>query len=357
MTLDTAIRKNGERLTGAISRRFPVPPTALVAGPELNLTVGNPDQPFWTASIDKVFIATLIAQLFDKGACAPDTSLGKLLPHAEFEFLPAASGVVNARDVTIEHLLSHTSGLPDIILPPRGHHTDCSIQAIEAHPGRIWKVSELLEQAAGLPPVGPPGSKFLYSDTAYLLLIRIIEEATGNSVGEQLSSNIFEPCGMATAAAWVNAGPEQLRALLPSLAPFWLRTPGLDIREAFAPNLTWFNGMGGPASAMDLVRFQRAFHGGDLCDRRWIEFFSTPRNRFTGGVHYGAGMVSLRFSGFFPLLRGYPQPIGGLGYTATHMFYYQHQRTHLILNFHSYRRMPASFNAHIRLARMIRDYG
>lgn len=58
-----------------------------------------------------------------------------------------------------------------------------------------------------------------------------------------------------------------------------------------------------------------------------------------------------------PFLRGYPEPVGGLGYTATHMFYYPRQRTHVILNFHAHARMQASFMAHIRLARLVKEYG
>lgn len=68
-------------------------------------------------------------------------------------------------------------------------------------------------------------------------------------------------------------------------------------------------------------------------------------------------MGALRFAGFFPLLRGYPQPVGGLGYTATHMFYYPEQDTHVVLDYHAHRRMQASFQMHIRLAGFIKQYG
>src|SRR5699024_7769483 len=116
-------------------------------------------------------------------------------------------------------------------------------------------------------------------------------------------------------------------------------------------------GLGGPSTANDLVLFQRALHSGQLCDVAWVEFFATPRNRFRPGIHYGAGMNALRFSGFFPLLRNYPHPVGGLGYTATHMYYYSEQQTHVVLNYHAHRRMQASFQMHIRLAGLIKRYG
>src|SRR5699024_1838907 len=107
MSLDTAIPKTVEKLRRTTSRTFPSP-VALVTGPRLEFSVGDADQPFYVASIDKVFIATLIAQLFDDKHFQPDTAIGDLLTADDLAPLPAAPGVDNARDVTVEHLLSHT---------------------------------------------------------------------------------------------------------------------------------------------------------------------------------------------------------------------------------------------------------
>lgn len=357
MSAENAIRRTVAKLERTSDARTPVPPIALVRGPKLALSAGDPDQPFWTASIDKVFIATLIAQLIDAGMFSPETPIGRLLPHAELGALPAAQGVAIGRDVTVEQLLSHTSGLPDVIIPPRGYTTECSIKELPEDPSRIWTLAEFLAQAVHLPPFAKPGERFRYSDTGYFLLIRIIEEASGTGFGDRLRRRIFDPCEMHTSAQWVEADADRLAALVPELAPFSLGGPGHDDRAAFAPNLTWSNGMGGPSTANELVRFQRALHGGELCDPQWISFMGTPRSRFRPGIHYGAGMVALRFAGFFPLMRGYPEPVGGLGYTSTHMFYYPAQRTHVILNYHAHRRMNTSFQMHIRLAGLIKRFG
>lgn len=357
MDVERALQKAAQRMRRTASRRFPDPPIALVTGPRIELSVGDPDQPFFTASIDKVFISTLVAQLFDDGQCGPDTPIGRLLPAGDLAPLPAAPGVDNARDVTVQHLLSHTSGLPDVMLPPRGHHTDCSIENLAANPRRVWTIAEFLEQAEDLPPVARPGERFLYSDTAYFLLIRIVEEARGGSFAEQLRARIFEPAGMAHSAEWVDADEGELDRLAPKLAPFWLDGAGSDTGRSFAPNLTWTNGIGGPSTANDLVRFQRELHRGALCDPEWVRLAGTPRNRLRPGIHYGAGMVALRFGEFFPLLRGYPVPTGGLGHTATHMFHYPQQQTHVVLNYHAHRRMQASFQMHVRLAGLINRYG
>lgn len=321
------------------------------------MSVGDPDQPFWIASVDKVFIATLVAQLFDAGACSPESRIGELLPAAEIALLPTVDGVDAGRDITIEHLLSHTAGLPDVMLPPRGHRSACSIAQIQAAPERVWTTPEMLDQVEHLPALARPGERFRYGDTAYLLLIRILEEARGESFGTLLRERIFVPSGMAASAEWASSDPGSLPSLARRLAPFWLDRSTRGDPQQFAPNLTWRSGIGGVATANDLVRFQRALHAGALCDANWIGVMSAPPHRLRPGVHYGAGMVTLRFGGFSPWMRGYPEPVGGLGYTATHMFFYPEQRTHLVLNFHAHARMQASVLAHIRLARLIAARG
>ncbi|MGO0575881.1 hypothetical protein [Ornithinimicrobium panacihumi] len=53
------------------------------------------------------------------------------------------------------------------------------------------------------------------------------------------------------------------------------------------------------------------------------------------------------------LLRGLPEPVGGLGISAMHSFYYADQDAHVVLNFHSTRAMAASFQTHIAIARAL----
>lgn len=329
-------------------------PTVLVRGPLVEVTTGDPDQPFFIASIDKVFIATLIAQLVDEGRIDPSSSIADLLPRQEIALLPARptdSGPPTS-SITVQQLLSHTSGLPDVMFPPRGHQSACSIRAIEANPERAWTTPEMLAEAENLPSLAAPGSVFHYGDTAYLLLIRIAEEARDAAYGDMLRSRIFERSGMADTASWVGATGDTLDSLHTRLAPFTLSARG-DGR-AHLHNLVWTNGLGGISTANDLVRFQEHLHAGLLCSADAVQMMAADPRRLRPGIHYGSGLAILRFGGFSPFFRGYPQPVGGLGYTATHMFYYPQQKTHVVLNFGSHRAMARSFREHIRLAGLIR---
>src|ERR687894_85749 len=335
-----------------IGRRRPSMPTpqVFVVSPHVKLEVGG-SRPFHSASVGKVMTATLIAMLVEQDRLGLDSPLGKLLPSSDLAGLPAAPGVDNTTDVTVEHLLTHTSGLPDYFEPPRGGRTAVSVRTVAAEPDRRWTPAELLTEVRGLPPVGRPGDRFRYGDTAFVLLGRIVEEATGEPFNSVLRERVFAPSGMERSSTPYSdaRAPADLASL--DVAPFWLG--GHELSRALSMSLDWAGG-GIVTPPADLVSFQRALHGGRLVARDTLAWMATPRRRRRRGIHYGAGIVTVRFGEFTPpFLRGLPEPIGGLGHFATHMFYYPRQDAHVVLNFHAYRRMNQSFIVHARIARLL----
>lgn len=350
-----ARQDSAERLQAALerdARRWsPMPPPqVLVASPGLEIESGGA-QPFHTASIGKVMTATLVAMLVEEGRLGVDSPLGTLLPAADVDGLPAAPGVDVHTDVTVEHLLTHTSGLPDYFEPPRGTRTAVSTKTAAAQPDRYWSPAELLDEARHLPAVGRPGERFRYGDTVFVLLGRIVEEATGEPFNAALRKRVLEPSGMERSSTPYSDArtPADLAGL--DVAPFWLG--GHELSRALSISLDWAGG-GIVAPPADLVSFQRALHGGHLVTAETLRWMAAPRRRRRRGIHYGAGTVTVRFGEFTPpFLRGLPEPVGGLGHFATHMFYYPRQRAHVVLNFHSYRRMNQSFMTHARIARLL----
>ncbi|CAM3419330.1 serine hydrolase domain-containing protein [Isoptericola cucumis] len=328
------------------------PPQVLVVAPGLELETGG-SQPFHTASVGKVMTATVVAQLVEQGRLGFDSPVGKLLPASDLDGLPAAPGVDVAADVTVEHLLTHTSGLPDFFEPPRGTRTAVSTRSVAALPDRYWSPAALLAETHHLPPVGRPGETFRYSDTVFVLMGRIVEEATGETFNAQLRERVFEPAGMGRSSTPYSDArtPADLAGL--DVAPFWLGRH--ELSRALSISLDWAGG-GIVAPPADLVSFQRALHDGRLVSPETLAWMTTPRHRRRRGIHYGAGMVTVRFGEFTPpFLRGLPEPVGGLGHFATHMFFYPRQRAHVILNFHAYSRMNQSFMTHARIARLLAE--
>lgn len=338
-------------LDRATRRRTGMPkPQVLVRAPGFEFAYGEASTPFHAASVGKLVTAALVASLVEEGRASFDSPIGALLPSAEIAGLPIASGFDIARDLTVEHLLTHTSGLPDYFEPPGKAHTAASLSVAASDPHRVWTPSDLLDEIRPLPAFGPPGKRFHYSDTGYIALGRILEEALGQSFAAILKTRIFDPTGMARSGTPYDATliPEDMSSL--DVAPLWLGNH--EISRTRSPSLDWAGG-GIVATTEDLARFQTALHGGQIISPASLAHLARIRNRLRRGIHYGAGTMTLRFAEFFPLLRGLPQPVGHLGATATHLFYYPEQDAHVVLNFHSTREMRASFDAHIRIARLL----
>ncbi|HEY8742765.1 MAG TPA: serine hydrolase domain-containing protein, partial [Chloroflexota bacterium] len=146
-----------------------------LANLELQVPVA-PHMVFRLGSITKQFTALAILMLLEAGKLALDEPLTTLLPE-----YPAPSHVV-----TVEHLLTHTSGIKNLTSMP------------ELVP--LWRkdmtLPELIDLFKDLPLEFTPGDRYAYSNSGYLLLGAIIERLSGVSYEQFLRERIFEPLGM-----------------------------------------------------------------------------------------------------------------------------------------------------------------
>ncbi len=144
-----------------------------LANLELNVPVRT-DTIFQIQSITKTFTASAIMLLVEEGRISVEDKITKHLAN-----LPETW-----RDVTVRHLLSHTSGIKDFINEP------IMDLRLDIQPGDV--VEALREKPLNF----QPGGKYAYSNTGYHLLAMIIREVTGQHWGEFLKERIFDPLGM-----------------------------------------------------------------------------------------------------------------------------------------------------------------
>lgn len=141
---------------------------------------------FATASAGKVFVAVGILQLIEEGKLRFDDNIGDLL---DFD-LKAID-----RSITVRQLLCHTSGIPDYFDEETMSEYD---ELWRDYPNyKIRKSSDLIPLFIDKPMMYPPGQKFQYNNTGFVVLGLIIEKITGQLFDKYLRENIFEPCGMA----------------------------------------------------------------------------------------------------------------------------------------------------------------
>ncbi|WP_127476675.1 serine hydrolase domain-containing protein [Microbacterium sulfonylureivorans] len=338
-------------------RRASLPdPQVLVRAPGLEFAAGDRDRRFHAASVGKMMTATLALQLAETGALDLDVPITALLPAGETDRLFAREGRDAAASVTPHHLLTHTSGVADYFDGPN--------DTGESFTSRVTRRRDELYTAGRLlafsrehqRPVGAPGERFSYSDTGYVLLARVIEEAGGAPLGTQLHDRILGPAGMDASCLLFHTMPGGTASVDPDpgaalgIAP--ILVDGVDLSRARSLSCDW--GGGGVVSTVDdLHRFAAAWHGGALLGDASRERMTRIEHRFRPGIHYGAGLMELRYAGFFPLLFGLPRTIGHLGVTGVHLFSDPARDITIVLNLHSTAEMTDSFQLHIRLLQKV----
>jgi CubicO group peptidase (beta-lactamase class C family) len=139
------------------------------------------------ASLTKPITATAIMMLAEQHRLTYDDPLSK--------FLPGFTDPVGM--VTIRHLLTHTSGIPD--------YPELNVD----RPGITN--AEVLAALQTVPkPVFPPGQKYEYCNGGYVLLGSIVENVSGQPLPRFLESQIFKPLGMIS--TFVLTSPDQKTA-------------------------------------------------------------------------------------------------------------------------------------------------
>lgn len=133
---------------------------------------------FHMASLTKLFVGTSIMQLYEKGLLDIDETAGHYLPYFKLKDKRYSR-------ITVRHILSHTSGIPDI--------EDYEWDKPQFDDEALERYVKSLENLALL---WDPGTKFMYSNIAYEILGDIIAKASGETFESYVEKNIFEPLKM-----------------------------------------------------------------------------------------------------------------------------------------------------------------
>ncbi len=274
------------------------------------------------------------------------TPVGDLVPEDTLKGLFVYREVDQRHEVTVDHLLTHTSGMADNF----GDKVKKGPQFMEmilSEPDRLWDADSILEFCReNLNAVNPPGTHFHYSDPGYVLLGKLIELVTGKRFHQNLQERIFYPLGMTE--SYFLFSP--LRSAHGPINKIELQ--GLDVSGY--NSLSCDQGGGGVVSTpRDLDIFIRALFQGQLVEKELLNGMMSFPHKFRNGIYYGRGTMELRMEGLFLLLRGYPRLRGHIGILSTHLWYDEANDISYVLNFGSERHMRLSFQALIRLVNMM----
>lgn len=342
-----------ETLFQKIQRKSPARPLqARVFSQKLGLNYTYPsnstNQPYHLASIGKLFTATLIQLLAGRGAFSINDPICRFFTPEELDRLFVYKGNDYASQVTIEHLLGHTSGIADYF---EGLTTtrESFLDGVVTDRDHLWTPAELVDfTRANQQAVGRPGQRYNYSDTGYILLGQLVEKVTGKPFAQNLADEIFRPLDMRDTYLMFCAEP--LNTPKKPIAEIWIGKQ--EVSQYNSLSCDWSGG-GIVSTTADLLKFSQALRGGLLLPASTLAEMDKARHKFRAGIHYGLGMMEIHFNEFFFLLRGLPKVYGHIGILATHLFYDPIHEAHIILNFGATDRMVESFQALIQIENIL----
>ncbi len=141
---------------------------------------------FLIASISKVFTASAIYRYIDKGVLTLQDPINKWIPRS------ITDKINNANKAKIGHLLSHTSGIADYY----------TLQFDLDRINRIsnnWSKEDVLKYTYGVKATNEVGETYYYSNTNFLLLSIILENASGLSFKQVYQQEVFSPLNLSSA--------------------------------------------------------------------------------------------------------------------------------------------------------------
>ncbi len=209
-----------------------------LANCELSVPNG-PETRFHIASVSKAFTAAAILLLEERGKLATSASVATYLP-----------GYPNGDKITLVHLLTHSSGIPNV-----NNFPDYDRESFFPH-----TLPQIVSLFRDKPLDFEPGTNHRYSNSNYNLLALVVETVAGQSYGDFLRANIFEPLGLGSTLHDGEASmPIPNRAT--GMEPQGLR--GLKL----APRIDWSIKTGNGSlvtTAADLAKFARSVFEGRL---------------------------------------------------------------------------------------------
>lgn len=222
-------------------------------------------------SISKQFTAVTIMMLVEEGKVGLNDTISAYL-----NGLPSAWN-----HVTIKHLLTHTSGIPDFE-EVIGYGSYRNVFTDEA----------LIKTVSALPMDFSPGEKWSYSNTGYVLLGMLLEKVTGKPYPEVIQERIFQPLGM------LESRDSDPVVIIPHRAAgYALERKSLENRDAMQPSAC--KGAGTLVSTvLDMAKWDAALYAEKLVkSSSWEQIWMPVKLNDGTTFPYGFGWLLMPWQG------------------------------------------------------------
>lgn len=231
---------------------------------------------FNIASVEKLFTAVVVFELIEEGKLALGGKLCDYLPSYPLK---------DACPITIDQLLTHTSGLGDVMSPRL-------IRAVD----RFKTPQDYIDTFGKDPLLFTPGKRWAYSNFGYAVLGRIVEAVEGKPFAEVMTKRIYEKANMKDSTRLASAANASDVAV-----PYASSLPNGKGKLEYGPerDARRFLPLPGPfccsfTSVRDLYDFSQALLAGRLVSKKSLELMVKTDRTAPGDLvdHYGYGVMT-----------------------------------------------------------------
>lgn len=277
------------------------------------------DQPFFIASVTKMFTATILMQLVDEGQVQFDDKITALLKHIDLKGIHTYRGKDWSDQLTVRHLVHQTSGLADFF-------EDSFVEKFKRGDDFAYDLTDVLPVVRGMKAQFVPNDKrSYYSDTNYILLGTVIETVTGKDLPSLFKTRIFEPLGMCDTYIFDHTQSQNHSEPV----PFYNKSLRLDLPLALSSMAA--DG-GGVWTLTDGLRFLRAYFAGELFKPSNLDDMQNWNSIFFP-FQYGYGLMRYKLPRWMNLFRETTEFIGHMGVIGSWAFYAPKEDIYLVGSF------------------------
>jgi CubicO group peptidase (beta-lactamase class C family) len=303
----------------------------------------NKDSQYYIASINKLFVSSLILKLVTENKLNLSDKIAKYLPEDLVRGLHIYKGKDHSNDLCIIHLLSQTSGLPCYLIDKQANGKKAMTE-LEAGIDQPWPIDKVIYEVKRMKPHFPPGakSKAKYIDTNHQILSLILEEIIGDPINIALK-NLFQElnlantyiCGEVSNDSYVPIRYKSQTIQLPQ----FLRSTHNDIIS----------------TAKDQMTFIKAFFSGYFYPKERLNELQKWNTIFFP-FKYGIGIQKFYLPRILSPFQSFPDMIGHSGSTGSVAFHIPDMQLYITGTTNQQAKPGVAFQTMIRIVNRLKNW-
>ena len=268
---------------------------------------------YFIASVTKLYITAIMLMLREDNKLSFNDKIVDYLDKHLHNGIHKLKNVDYTNTITIAHLLSNTSGLPDYFYyeQPKGQAASGLINGSD----EPWPLEKAINRVKSLKPKFIPGqkNKVNYSDTNFQLLGAIIEKVTGKDIATALKEYIFDPLKLVDTYAFIDNGDT-------TPIPMYYNKHKINAPKYIA-SVTAEGGI--VSTAREVMIFLKAFFNGVFFKKELLKLLQEKWNMilFPGQFYFGLGLEKLWTPKLLTSFKSVGDILGFWGQSGAFSFY------------------------------------